>query len=430
MRRSTRWGVIPMALVCLAFSESKLSYNQRQAVERQTRNLQEAQQKLDKLLTSYESETANLDGMIIPPSFYKGYLDQATLVETKCSSIESDLRKNDCPDGHPDVDALLDWVVEGRSRVDSFRAEVSPKLAEAEKLADPKNYPDLDADFERIEEIADTYRVNDLRWVDPDALETMVREFPNVTTFFSESYARYKPLIVVSGGKNSPLYKRYKWAAQPINEFTGKAQEFYTQAQTDYVAHLAAASDWADRAQREKKPLFFTGGVRQEMENAEQLVKLCCALLPEDDERRGEMWGEVDDVKARIARAEAELGELVLAAARVPGEKYDGSDKEQLRRRILEAWKKKWPADEVLATSFHMKEFDRSVEWRWQAAESSWYKSDHSVLAVTVVVKTDGRIATTYPAYVNVDHVDGTSDIGVNTKTGEYVHRQVLLENL
>lgn len=431
MSRSTTWGALPLVLLCLGFAGGKdLSYNQRQAVERQSRNLEEAQRKLDDLLEKYAKEAKELEGMIVPPSLYQGYLSEADSIATKCTAIESDLAKSDCPSDHPDVKPLHDWVATGRAKVETFKGELGPKLAEAERVADPANYPDLDADFARLDEIADTYRVNDFRWMDPDALENVVREFPNVTTFFSETFAKYKPLIVVTGGKESSLYKKYKWASQPLNEFSPKANEFFQAAQAEYPQHLDKAVEMAAKAANEKKPLFFTGGVRQEMEEAERLVKLSCALLPADDERRAEMWGKVDAVKADLARTEEQLKDLILAEARLPDEQYSGGDKDELRERVLAAWKKKYPKDEILGTRFHMKAFDRNVKWTWQGAESSWYKTDMSVLAVLVVVKTSDAVATTYPAYVNVDHIDDTSSIGVDTKGDAYVHREVLIENL
>lgn len=429
--RRSIWALIPAALVCFGMSGTvDLSYSQRQAVERQERNLKEAQKQLQDLITNYDKECAELDGMIVPPSLFHGYMSKADAISTKCEAIESDLSKSQCPQDHPNVKPLYEWVAEGRGKIEEFRSSVAPKLAEAERVADPKNYPDLDADFARVEEIGDAYRAKDFLWMDPEVLENLAREFPNVTTFFSETYARYKPLIVVTGGKNSPLYKRYEYAARSLNEFNPRVVDFYQSAQAEYPRHLEEARSMADKASEEKKPMFFTGGVRQAMEQAEKLVKLCCAVLPQDDERRADMWGDIDAVKKDLAAVEAELKELILAEARLPGEGYEGSDKEALRGQIVEAWQKKWPKDEVLGTRFAMKAFDRSVKWNWQAAESSWYKTDHSVLCVLVIVKTSDKIATTYPAYVNVDHLDGTSNIGVNTKSGEYVQREVLLQNL
>lgn len=431
LRRSLTWTLFPAALVSIGMAGSvELSYNQRQAVGRQERNLKEAQNQLQDLLDSYAKESAELEGLVIPPSFFQGYMSQADAIVTKCEAIENDLSKSECPSDHPDVQPLHEWVADGRAKIEGFRADVTPKLAEAERVADPKNYPNLDADFERVEEIGETYRVSDLEWISPEALENLAAEFPNVTTFFSETYATYKPLIIVTGGKNSPLYKRYEYAARALNEFNPKVSEFYGEAQVEYPNQLDEARKWADKASAEKKPMFFTGGVRQAMEKAEKLVKLCCAVLPRDDERRDEMWAKVNETREHLSGVESELKELILAEARLPSESYGGGDKDELRSRILDAWQKKWPGDEVLDTRFAMKAFDRDVKWNWQAAESSWYKTDHSVLCVLVVVKTSDSVATTYPAYVNVDHIDGTSNIGVNTKSGEYVHREVLLENL
>ena len=71
---------------------------------------------------------------------------------------------------------------------------------------------------------------------------------------------------------------------------------------------------------------------------------------------------------------------------------------------------------EVLGIRFHMEQFDRNTKWTWHGADSSWNKSDMSVLCVTVIVKTSDEIATMYPAYVNLDHLSDKTTYGVDVK--------------
>lgn len=430
MRSRSIRALLPAALVLLGFAGSNdLSYPQRQALDRQSRNQKEAETKLATLRANYAKETAQLEGKIIPPAFFKGYLTQADGVDTACNSIEADLGKNACPTDHASVRPLLDWVAESRAAVKELRADIAPKLAEAERIADPKNYPNLDADFERIEELGKSYGMTDFA-NHPEQVAELVKEFPNVTTWCHEKFALYRPLVVVTGGNDSPLYQRYERTGRAIKDFQTRAGEYYKQAAKDIPATLKDAVETAEKAARDKKPMFFTGAVDQKLEQAERMLKVCEALLPETDERRIGLQQSFADARGKIDALRDTLKDQIIAETRPPDEKYKGDDKGELKRRVLAEWQKVWPKDEVLDVRFHMENFDRTTKWSWSEAESAWNKVDHSVLAVTVIVKTSDRIATSYPAYVNVDHIDNTSNIGVKTKTDEYVHREMLLSNM
>ena len=52
------------------------------------------------------------------------------------------------------------------------------------------------------------------------------------------------------------------------------------------------------------------------------------------------------------------------------------------------------------------------------------------MLCMLVVVETSERVASAWPAYVNVDNLTGKTTLGVHTKGGEYVETRVLRANL
>ncbi len=67
----------------------------------------------------------------------------------------------------------------------------------------------------------------------------------------------------------------------------------------------------------------------------------------------------------------------------------------------------------------------RLDEARAAIAAKAWSIGDTSVLPARVVVRKDAETATIYMAYVNMDTASGTYDIGVKTKTSEYVIQDI-----
>jgi len=110
-----------------------------------------------------------------------------------------------------------------------------------------------------------------------------------------------------------------------------------------------------------------------------------------------------------------------------PADVYAGGDREALRAAILRKWKEKWPEDQVLGVHMSSENWKRVANWRADAV--SVYKKDTSILAASVVVKTDDRLATIFPAFINKDNLGGGLNAGVSTKTREYVVKQMLLAN-
>lgn len=407
---------------------NELSYNQRQAVDRQERNLKEAKKKLDACLADFAKETGELGDALIPPTFFEKYVSQADDVLTKCDSMLADLDKNSCPSDDARVKSIREFVDAARGKVAEFKGGMEPKLSEMRKLSDPANYPNLDADFEKLDEFAKAYATTSFL-SHPDQIAQLASEFPQVTKWCSERYAEYKPLLVLTGGKSSPLFKRYEKTANSVKKFQAAAGEFVKECEQDVPALCAEAVTMGKKAAAEKKPAFFTGGVKQKLEQANSRIKVCASLLPADDSRMKAMSEALAGSRAECDQLASTLKAEILADARAPKDLYAGSDKTDLERGIRAAWAAKWPNDEVLGIRFHMEQFDRNTKWTWHGADSSWNKSDMSVLCVTVIVKTSDEIATMYPAYVNLDHLSDKTTYGVDTKGSAYVVEEMLVAN-
>ncbi len=116
-----------------------------------------------------------------------------------------------------------------------------------------------------------------------------------------------------------------------------------------------------------------------------------------------------------------------VESQQTPPDIYAGADKEKFRSMISSAWKKKYPQDKVLGIRFHSDHWVRNSNYKADAV--SIYKSDTSVLPVSVVVQRDDKIATIFPAYINKNNLSGAISAGVNTKKKGYVVKEMLLSN-
>lgn len=113
----------------------------------------------------------------------------------------------------------------------------------------------------------------------------------------------------------------------------------------------------------------------------------------------------------------------------MPPDKYQGTDKAELKKKIMDAWKTKYPNDEILAICFHAENWIRNTKAKSNA--TSIYVNDKSVLPVKVIVKTDEKVATIFPAYLNKDHQKNDQiKTGVATKTNAHVIKQMLIANI
>ena len=147
-----------MLLVATSATAQTLNYRQRQAVERQERNLSEAKRKLATFDAAFKTDMAAIQpDWVVPPAFYKKRIEKCTAILNRCRAMLDDLVSNRCPDASPRVRAIRSWVKATRSSLIARQKALQSEFEKAEKLANPKSYPELDADFARMEELAKAY---------------------------------------------------------------------------------------------------------------------------------------------------------------------------------------------------------------------------------------------------------------------------------
>lgn len=152
--------------------------------------------------------------------------------------------------------------------------------------------------------------------------------------------------------------------------------------------------------------------------------------LAQADPRRRKMMERMCARKAASGKPSYKISNPDrIASTSTPPDVYQAADRAELETLVLDAWKTKWPKDEVLGVHFPSKNWKRNKNKRWNSAMKQWDYNDTSVLALRVVVKEDAEKATIFPAYVNRRNDSGEINAGVATKTNEYVVTQMLVKN-
>lgn len=333
--------------------------------------------------------------------------------------------------GDPQARSATERVAQCKERAAAALAGKQAGDAQKAALVDPKNYPTLQQDCAELDGLFERFRgFGDVRR-DPSHTASLCQQWQAAAEYHKHCLQTYRALL----GTDSQLGKDVRARIQRVGEvligFRDKAVEFQKATPPAVREALAAADELAVRGQAEQRPAFFTGGVRQRLDTARQWLAAYAAIRGAEDADVVALQKEVDAVQLRVDAIAATLAEKILAEARPPEDLYRGSDRAALEAQVRAAWAKAYPQDEVLGVRFPMAAWKRAQTSTWYPTSRSWQHTDQSVLRVTFLVRTSPEIATSYPAYLNKDHLSQDSiTAGVDTKGSAYVSETMLVKNL
>ncbi len=456
MRHNSIW----VGLVCsaVAFSwgaeaaqaQDRLSYPQQEAFRRIKGRYNDITRTFQNSHPKYESEKPKLKGMIVPPSYYVRYISSVDNIRKKISQIDKDVESSGLPTEHKDVKPTWDGLQAIRTKVDTWEKELRAGKAKADKMADPKSYPGIEEAFARLKELEKSFKDADFggRAKPPvkedkrrnkrareeektrEAAFALFLETGKIRKWCGETWNKYRPFVIATGGKSSNFYKQYVDTANALKSFLKDANECAEKLTKQFDESMKDAQKslkWGieNNSDRSRAP------VEKAFANAKAALDVLAMFPgypPDNLKTRQEQYEK--ETKSTLA-AIHDLEEKILAATRAPEEVYTESDREELREKMQAAWKRAYPDEKILAIRFHASGWKRTKKWVWtdtHETEKEW--SDRSEMACIVIVKTDERVATLYPAYFNKNHVSDSMSLGVHTRGGGYVIRKMLIQNL
>ena len=417
-------GVV-LALVCGAGyrpqpacgMDATQAYRLRQAFQRQERNMQAVEKTLGQL-AAYVEKTK-----YIPKWDDRG-------IPTKVKAIEDNLKKNGVPKDDARYVKLKERMDRALKQLADLSAKAQPAVRAYDKYTNIKNYPDYDKDLRRTEAIGKMYKVGGTAFQVPARAKPLVTDFDRVVDYVNGNAKKYAPLINFKTSHGERFGAKQKWAVRNLLGFKKARDAYTTSAPAKIRALLNRAGQLAERAKATKNPRLLSRGARQALDEATENVGLFVAIKGTDDPEAVKLAKSLAAKQKNISAAADALKDEIIASTQTPPDEYAGPDKADLVAKARGAWSKKHPDDKILAIRCHQKQWRRTAGLEWNTARKRWELFDRQVLAKSVIVKTSDRIATIYPAFLNRDNVSNTENVGVATKSGRYVVREMLLANL
>ena len=255
---------------------------------------------------------------------------------------------------------------------------------------------------------------------EPDEFVAIVRNFADDTATMKSIVGKYKSEIDAKSDLGKSVQSAAKGAAVGISSFTDGAQDFAKTFQERFKELIQRAKSDAASAESEKTPGYYNSALHQ-LATAEWMLTILVAFNGEKDPTAIMLGEQLTKLTQEYKTSHAKLVSETQRVAKVPEERYQGSDLESLREDLASAWKKKYPKDKVLGVVFDQSEWKINRLSRWNSATKSWDHVDKSSLELTIIVEKDSNAALLHAAFLNKDNPTGKISFGIDTKGSAFV---------
>ncbi|MFI4883213.1 MAG: hypothetical protein ACIAQU_11575, partial [Phycisphaerales bacterium JB064] len=285
-----------------------------------------------------------------------------------------------------------------------------PLDAQLDKLIDPANYPEFDADLKRLRELSVMFnRPEMLQTARPLAAETIAQAQPayDECIRLARKYAR---LIQQRTAQGESIEGAGNGFLQNHAEFMAEAEKHKAALPGEIREDLATATRYAEEAVAAQKPMWFTGGIPQVMGFADEKIVLLAAL----DARAGAtMREQYEATQASLKKQADQLRDLIIRENTMPADNFQGADREKAIETAISGWKVQQEDFTLLKVRIPAEAWKRETKWTY--SNGTWYFSDRSRLQVRLLVADteNPELAIDRPINVWKDHQAGDTMIGV-----------------
>ncbi len=329
-------------------------------------------------------------------------------------------------DGLAKVPANGEGVAEAKERLAAARATVDsadayfrPLHEQLAALIDPARYPEFHADLKRLTELARPYSnpAYSLREARTEAAEALAQgeaakaeciRVARVYERLMQQQTDQGKRIEVAGNNFLSSYQG----------FLAAAAEAQANLPGEIRKDLAEADRMASDAVTNQKPLWFAGGIPQQMGFVDDKFALYAALDPAG---AAALASEVDALKASLSERADSLRELIIRENPLPADLYAGADRESVVAKALEIWKAQEADAQVLAVRIPSEAWSRETKWSY--SNGTWYFIDKSKLQVRLIVAdaNDAELAIDRPINIRMDHQQGDTLSGFPMRSADEV---------
>lgn len=322
----------------------------------------------------------------------------------------ADTALNKVPSNGEGVALAKQRLVDAKAGIEGTAAYFQPLHAKLADLINPANYPNFQADVSRLRSLGQNYR-------NAEGLFSQNRKA--AAEAFQQSGASLTEVKRIAG-VYARLIEQDTDMGRSINagaaNFVDKRQAFLVAAEAaakslpgEIGSDAAKVKGVADEAVANQKPMWFTGGIPQQLGWIDEKLELLTALDPKSGATAA---AEVKALKEGLAAQADSLKALIIRENQLPGDNYSAADREALIALAKETWKKEEPDFELLAVHIPSDTWNRDTRWTYSG--SSWYFVDSSSIQVRLFVadKANPEQAISRPINIAKDHTQGDKLFG------------------
>lgn len=387
---------------------TKLNYQQEEVLSGARFNLREVEGGANHLTAAVEKLRENKDELSIDFREVGGLLGTVENAKRKSGFVKDALDK--LPADGAGVAEVRQALVNADAKVVTAADFLTPLDAKLKKLIDPAQYPQFEADRNRLRDLSAMF-ANPTVFQTDRVLATSTYQQAEAARAECVRVAQVYARLVQQGTEQG------KSIEGTGNSFLQNLAKFMAEAEVQKAAlpdairaDMNTAKEYAAKAVAEQMPAWFTGGIPQVMGTAEERVNLLAAM----DEAAGkQMRGEWERTQKELMAQADSLRELIIRENKLPKDEFKGEDREKAIATALSGWKVQQDKAEVLAIRIPAEQWSRQTKWEY--SNGTWYFSDRSKLQVRlfVVDHENPTLAIDRPINVWKDHEKGDTMIGV-----------------
>ncbi|MEM1445254.1 MAG: hypothetical protein AAGF84_04310 [Planctomycetota bacterium] len=392
----------------------KLNYQQEETLKNARFHLREVQGNVAALMPLLEQFRVVEDQLTVPHAQVSNAIATIENANRKAGFVADNLKQ--LPADGAGVATVANDLNTANAQVAVAAEYFKPLHAKLQQLINPASYPQLESDIKRLRELSAMY-------ARPEILQS---DIPQAIAVLKQASAAQQEVVRIAQ-KYGDLLKQTTPDTERLegvgNGFFSTAQRFTTAAQTraaelpaQIQAKLAEVRGLADQAVQEQKPLFFTGGIPQQMGFAREWTDLLETLQPE---AAAPLRTELSQLETDLAAKAKSLEALIIQQNPLPSDNYAGPDRDAVIERAVDAWKHQQSNFEVLTVRIPRENWKRQTVWEW--FNGAFHYVDKSRLQVQLILADPDNPdqAIIQPINMIRDHQDGDTVIGTPMRSGD-----------
>lgn len=277
-------------------------------------------------------------------------------------------------------------------------------------MIDPAKFPNFDTDRKRLGGISGDYSAE---WV-------FTSDRARAAELFQQRQAAQEELVRIAKSYTRLMQQKTDMgtaiesvgngALRSFEAFDAKIVEEKKSLPKAIHEHLAEAQQYGDEAVKNQKPMWFTGGIPQRMDWAQDKLTLLKVIDPDGSKPVAKQMAAV---KAKLKKQADALKELIIRENRVPADAFAGADRDAAIKVAKSGWAVQQKDAKILKVVIPSEAWSREKKWTY--SNGTWYYTDKSRLQVRLIVADheNPKQAIDRPINIIKDHQKGDTMIGV-----------------